>query len=277
MKLLFKLAPLVLLAALPLAVRAADNQKAAEKPQVLRDESRVWIIRGLSSEYATTRKPLPRGNKGLPLRADGKIDEQELTQRLTDKGPAVRSGDVVQITAIEFQKDKIIFQINGGGKGKGHWYDRVQIGMGNSTGPITNQAPEANGSSIELLFDGRVPDITVDDVKQMLTPVLDFNRRSAVVLYTESLPKEVQEAIKNHKATVGMDREMVLAALGRPERKSRESKRGVEQEDWIYGVPPARITIVTFEGDKAVQVKELIPGVPTTDIPRADPPAVKKP
>lgn len=241
MRFLLKLALMVLLAALPLAVCAGDNQKAAEKPKVLREESKVWIIRGLSSEYATARKPLPRGDKGLPLRSNGKIDEKELTQRLTDKGAAVRPGDVVQITAIKFEKDKIIFQINGGGKGQGHWYDRVQIGVGNSTQPIGNRGQSAPaGSSIELVFDGRVPDITVDDLKQILTPVLDFNRRSPAVLYTESLPKEVQEAIKNHKATVGMDREMVLAALGRPERKSRESKEGVEQEDWITGFPRPR-------------------------------------
>jgi hypothetical protein len=71
----------------------------------------------------------------------------------------------------------------------------------------------------------------------------------------------MQEAIKEKKAVVGMDRDMVLLAKGRPENKQRESKDGVEREDWIYGKPPGPITFVTFEADKVVQVKELYAGL----------------
>ena len=69
----------------------------------------------------------------------------------------------------------------------------------------------------------------------MLAPVLDFEKRSATEQYIETLPPEIQEAIKEKRAIEGMDREQVLLALGRPRNKVRETKDGVETEDWIYG------------------------------------------
>lgn len=127
------------------------------------------------------------------------------------------------------------------------------------------------GALIELNFKGTVPDMSADELKQMLAPALDFSRRSPTVMYTETLPKEVQEAIKNHTVTVGMDRDMVLAAKGRPDRKERQRKGRVETEDWIYGTAPARITIVTFEGDKVVKVGNYQPGVAETPAARPQP------
>ena len=53
-----------------------------------------------------------------------------------------------------------------------------------------------------------------------------------------------------------MDREMVLAALGRPLSKVREEKNGQETEDWIYGNPPF-LTFVTFVGEEVVEIKEF--------------------
>lgn len=245
--------------------RKPAERKPAEPGKIkpITQESRIWLMRGMTAEYATLRRPLPRGEKGLPLDASGKIDERELLQRITDNGPAAHPGELVQITAIQFKKDQIVLEINGGGKKKRKWYEGIQVGTGTNTHPVaTNQSNQpATGSYIEMSFDERVPDMTVDDLKQRLSPVFDFTRRSPTQLYTESLPPEIQEAIKNHEAKEGMDREMVLASMGRPENKIRESKRGVDTEDWVYGKVPAKVTIVTFEGDKVVKIKELRPGI----------------
>ncbi len=243
---------------------AGGQAKPAVEAKSLRPESRVWILRGLLSEFVTLRKGLPRGDKGLPLDTQGKIDEQELTRLITNNGIAVRPGEIVQITKIDFGKKEIVFDVNGGGKRKRKWYQNLEVGMGGSTRPVnTGQSTElAAGSSIALQFGGPIPDITVDDLKAMLTPVFDFTRRSATVLYTESLPKEIQEAIKNSQVLVGMDREMVLASKGRPTRKHRERRRdGVEGEDWIYGTPPAKVMFVTFDGDQVLEVREFTPGI----------------
>jgi hypothetical protein len=95
----------------------------------------------------------------------------------------------------------------------------------------------------------------------MLAPVLDFDKRSATQIYTETLPPEVKKAISEKRALVGMDRDLVLLALGHPDHKYRESKDGVDTEDWIFGTPPGKITFVTFAGSKVVKVKEEYAGL----------------
>ena len=55
----------------------------------------------------------------------------------------------------------------------------------------------------------------------------------------------------------------VLLALGRPKYKPRETKDGLETEDWVYGTPPGKITFVTFNGDKVIKVKDEYAGLGT--------------
>jgi hypothetical protein len=58
-----------------------------------------------------------------------------------------------------------------------------------------------------------------------------------------------------------MDHEQVRMTLGQPEHKSRETKDGFEVEDWVYGIPPGKITFVTFSGDKVIKVKDSYAGL----------------
>ena len=53
----------------------------------------------------------------------------------------------------------------------------------------------------------------------MLEPVFDFKALTEAEAYQKTLPPKVQEAIKDHKILVGMDREMVIYAVGRPPKK----------------------------------------------------------
>jgi len=99
------------------------------------------------------------------------------------------------------------------------------------------------------------------EIKKLLAPVLDFEKRSATQLYSESLSPEVQKAIKDKRAEVGMDKEQVIMALGRAQHRSRETKDGLEVEDWVYGTPPGKITFVTFNGDKVIKVKDAYAGL----------------
>jgi outer membrane protein assembly factor BamE (lipoprotein component of BamABCDE complex) len=91
--------------------------------------------------------------------------------------------------------------------------------------------------------------------------VLDFEKHTATENYADTLPPEVKQAVAAKKAIEGMDRDQVLLAMGRPLRKSRESKDGVDYEDWIYGQPPGRVTFVTFSGPKVVKIKETYAGL----------------
>jgi hypothetical protein len=105
--------------------------------------------------------------------------------------------------------------------------------------------------------------VKASEVKKLLAPVLDFDRHSVTEIYSETLPPEMQQAIKQKRALVGMDREQVRLALGQPVHKERETKDGMDLEDWIYGQPPGKITFVTFNGDKAIRVKDDYAGLGT--------------
>ena len=70
----------------------------------------------------------------------------------------------------------------------------------------------------------------------------------------------------------GMTHDQVVMAMGRAAHKSRETKDGVDLEDWVYGMAPGKITFVTFKGDKVIKVKESYAGLGTqvqnTPVPR---------
>ncbi|HWQ53064.1 MAG TPA: hypothetical protein VN442_05225 [Bryobacteraceae bacterium] len=253
-------------AAAAFAVVSVIPLGAADK---LTFEDRVELTRGLTAEYATVKQFLPRSKKALPFEADGTYDRQKWTDVGQEYGPAARVGDLVQVTKIEIGDDKITLQINGGFKGGRKWYERVQVGGG--MGGTGNTRPIAGGSgtnspggtTIEILFHKPLEPMKSADVKKILAPVLDFEKRSATQVYAETLPPEIKQAVAEKKAIEGMDREQVLLAMGRPKHKSRETKDGMELEDWVYGQPPGRIVFVTFNGDKVIRVKEAYAGLGT--------------
>ena len=225
-------------------------------------EERAEIIRGLMAEYATAKVALPRAKKPLEVSADGKYEKERWTDAMQENGPAARVGDLVQITKVEIQNDRIILEINYGMKGRRRWFHNVQVSAGGRVSPIGgDQSTAPGGTHLAVLFPEGVPAAKAAELKKKLQPLLDFERRTATELYTETLPPEIQEAIKAKKVLVGMDREMVLLAKGRPENKLREMKDGVETEDWIYGKAPGTITFVTFDGPKVIRVKEMYAGL----------------
>ena len=127
------------------------------------------------------------------------------------------------------------------------------------------------GTSIVLMFKAPVPAVKPEEIKKMLSTVLDFEQRSATQTFMESLPPEMQQAVKDKRVIVGMNRDEVLAAVGRPLRKVRDQKDGEETEDWIYGVAPGKITFVTFKDGKVIKVREDYAGL-GTEAPVLEPP-----
>jgi hypothetical protein len=233
-------------------------------------EDRVELTRGLTAEYATVKVLLPRSRKPLEFDAAGTYDKKGWAQIAKESGPAARTGDSVQITKIEIESDRIVLQINGGFRGGRKWYDGVSIGMGPTSTPAQvpinqNDSNAPGGTSLAILFHKPLEPIKSSEIKKMLAPVLDFEKHSVTEIYSETLPPETQKAIKEKRALVGMNHEQVLMALGRPQHKSREpNKDGIEEEDWVYGMPPGKITFVTFNGDKVIKVKDAYAGLGTS-------------
>lgn len=243
-----------------------------DKPSDLRPQSRMEIIRYVSGEFAKVVKPIPGGKKGYKVPVGKPIDDKNLQTALRFQGIAARPGDTVQITSIDFRPKEIIVEVNGGGHKKFNLRDHLQVGIGGSsplpttttTAPTPQNPPPGGGlqagEGAELILEyGRaVPDMSAEDLMHDLGFFLDFSKEhSAAVDWVESLPPQFKQAIKDHAAVEGMDHEMVLASLGRPDHKVRERKPGGEQtEDWIYGTPPAKTVFVTFSGDRVVKVKQ---------------------
>ena len=174
-------------------------------------------------------------------------------------GPAAKPGDQARITDVEIKGDFIHFEFNGGPIKKQKWYQRIEIqGAGGST-PVAPSDSNANarGSFVDVYFDKYVPEMTGPELKQVLRPVLDFDAKSPLEAYLETVPPKIKDAIKNHHVLVGMNREMVMYAKGRPPKKLREQADEVEYEEWIYGEPPHDVEFVRLSGDEVIRVETM--------------------
>ena len=252
-----------LLLALAVITPAATAGTGKSDPRRISKDERVEIIRGLNAERVFARTEFPMGKKGLVLK-NGKVispTAAELQQLLLDNGPAVKPGDRAQITDVLFKDNVIRFEINGGPQKRQKWYQRLQVGgMGGMT-PVARTDPNvvnARGSYVDLAFDKAIPSLTPEQVRQMLSSVLDFNAHSTAEAYLKTLPPKVQQAIKDHQVLVGMNHEMVDYAKGRPPRKVRErDENNRAYEEFIYGEPPQDVEFIRFVGDEVVQVKVM--------------------
>jgi hypothetical protein len=227
--------------------------------QNLTDGTKMQLIRVMAAEFVHVRKNLPLGEKNLAIAPDGlvKPGDAQLYRMAQTNGAAAKVGDRVQITNIVFKEKSIYFEINGGPKKKTKWYQRVEIsGMGGSTGGVDPNQAQPTGAAVTLEFKKHVPEMTGGELKQMLTPVLDFSVKTAAEVFVDTLPPKIREAVKRHEVLVGMNHDMVVMAKERPEQKVREKDdKGKEYEEWIYGAPPKDVVFVRFAGDEVIQVK----------------------
>ncbi len=201
------------------------------------------------------------GTKGLQLK-DGVIttNAEELRQSLNLWGPAVKPGDPAHISLVQIKNDHIHFEINGGPTRHKKWYERIEVSGANGT-PVTGGAdePQANphGSCLDIYFGNYVPEMTTQQLRALLFPVLDFNARNKEQAYLDTVPPKVKVAIQAHHVLVGMNSEMVLHARGKPPRKVRERDGETQYEEWIYGEPPADVDFVRIVGDEVVRVETM--------------------
>ena len=232
---------------------------AQAKTERLTAAQRAELIRNLNAEFGTAKVQIPRSKKPLHLRPTGQYDREQWSHAMTKFGPAARLGDLVQITAIQFGGKKLVFEINHGISGGRRWWHRIQVSGASSQGTTlgaTQHTHAPGGTKLALVFPTTVPVKTAAEFKEMLKPVLDFNRRTATELYLDTIDPKYREAIENKEVIEGMDKEMVLLAKGRPWKKLRDFKDGIETEDWIYGEPPGEMEFVTFLDGSVIRVKD---------------------
>src|SRR5712692_2741652 len=249
--------------------QSSSTTPPAPKNTTLQETSKLNLIRYVSGEFAKAIKPLPAGKEGFHVSVGKPLQTDMLDRAVATHGPAVNTGDNVQITKLEFRDHQIIVDVNGGGRGKKHWRDHIQIGLGGGGYPPmqTSSAQDPGppgmqpgmGSTIFLEFSKPLPDITPDELKHLLSPFLNFSKeRSAAVQWFDTLPPEMKKAIQDRRPVVGMDREELVAAIGKPDHKVRErDSEGNDIEDWIYGQPPSKTVFVRFRGDRVTSIKQF--------------------
>jgi hypothetical protein len=220
------------------------------------ERGRRELIRDLDTEQGFAHRALPMG-AGLTLQANGRLQEKpEQYKRLVfEKGVSSAPGDRVVITAIEFKGDRLVVDLNGGPFQKHRFLSHLELN-GMQAAP---QQDKATGSRITLVFEGGLPEVSAPEVKALLAPLIDFGSKTSVQAYADTLPVPIKKAIAQHDVLVGMDRRMVLAALGAPDSKMREHTADdpsqARYEEWIYGQVPKTIRFVRFTGDRVSQVK----------------------
>ncbi len=249
--------PAFLLSIALLSAWAFSDDQAKQAP--MSNQTKLDLVRAFTAELVYAHTTFPIGKKGLTLK-DGKITPsgKDLEQLLAMWGPAVKPGEQMLITDIRIKDNRIHFDVNGGSIKKKKWYQRIQLGVNNNT-METPEDPKVNprGSSVDLVFDRYIPEMTPQQFKEVLRPVFDFDAKSRVEAYLETVPPKVKAAIQNHDVLVGMNREMVMYSLGRPPRKIREKDGDVEYEEWVYGEPPKDVHFIRLIGDEVVRVEVM--------------------
>lgn len=224
-------------------------------------ETRYEIIRDFETQLVYARTTFPMAAKGLTLK-DGQTtpNGQDLQQQLALYGPAIKPGDPAQISWVQIKDNRIHFEINGGPIRRKKWYQHVEI-SGTGGAPVQvgpNEAPQnPHGSYLDIYFDKYVPEMTAQQLRDLLIPVLDFNARNKEQAYLDTVPPKVKEAIQAHHVLVGMNTEMVIHAMGKPPKKVREKDGETEYEEWIYGAPPQDVDFVRIVNDEVVRVETM--------------------
>ena len=118
------------------------------------------------------------------------------------------------ITTVTVKDDRIVLDINGGPYLKHRILRHVDL---NGIPLVPDDGAQVTGFRLTLLFEGGLPEISAPEVKALLDPVIDFGVKSSGEAYADSLPAFLKDAIAQHDVLVGMDRKMVLAAMGAPQ------------------------------------------------------------
>src|SRR5215467_14188760 len=100
--------------------------------QISRD-AKFEILRTVIADQASARIAMPFGDDGIELSENGDINKEKLEKDMKKNGQSIQAGKVVTVTEIAFDDNRIEIELDGGGKNKKSFVDRIQIGIGNGT------------------------------------------------------------------------------------------------------------------------------------------------
>jgi hypothetical protein len=227
------------------------------------ERGRRELIRNLEAEQGFAHRALPLG-EDLILVANGNLrpSGDAYKEMLYKKGQSAAPGDRVVLTAVTVKDDRIVFDLNGGPYLTHRFLRHIDL---NDVPIVPDDGAQVTGCRVTLLFEGGLPEVSAPEVKALLDPIVDFGVKTSAEAYADSLPAFLKDAVAHHDVLVGMDRKMVLAAMGAPQSKVRELVPGSttrRYEEWIYGQMPQTVRFVRFEGDRVTQMRIAALGKP---------------
>jgi hypothetical protein len=231
----------------------------------LTERTRQQLIRTFQADEAFAVRPLPLGTKGVVLHANGPLNPSgsAYAEELQKYGISSKPGDRVVITKFEVKPDRILFEFNDGPEKHHHIMQHIEIGGMGGMAPLAQDDGHVPiGSRMTLVFTKFVPEMTASDVRKLIIPMIDFSLKSPVEAFADTLPPKLKGAVLNHEVLVGMNREMVLKAVGQPDQKVRETEGQTPFEEWIYGQPPHQVQFVRFNGNRVIRLEIADVGQP---------------
>ena len=227
------------------------------------ERGRRELVRNLEAEQGFAARALPLG-EDLILVANGNLTPSgdAYKEMLYKKGQSAAPGDRVVLTAVTVKDDRIVFDLNGGPYLNHRFLRHIDL---NDVPIVPQDGAQVTGCRVTLLFEGGLPEVSAPEVKALLDPIVDFGVKTSAEAYADSLPAFLKDAVAHHDVLVGMDRKMVLAAMGAPQSKVRELVTGSttrSYEEWIYGQMPQTVRFVRFEGDRVTQLRIAALGKP---------------
>lgn len=227
--------------------------------QKLTEQTRRNLLRVLDAEQGFAMRALPKGSHGLDLRANGNMSPSgsDYLHSLQEHGVSAKPGDRVLINDVKIHGNRIVFDLNGGPDKKHKYLRHISIGTDPyyTTPVVQDNGIEPTGSRVTLIFEGGIPEMTADQVRELLKPFIGFGLKSPVQAYSDTLPPRLRQAIVEHRVLVGMSIEMVIYALGQPTSKVREIDGNMPFEEWIYGEAPQDVTFVRINGNRVIRVE----------------------
>lgn len=230
----------------------------------INDLGRQELIRFLQSERGFAMRPLPVGIVTLVANGPMQPAGQKYIDLLHKKGICAKPGDPVVVTNIKIHDKDITFDFNGGPYHRHRFLRHIAVGMGDVETPLAqDDATIPSGFRVILQFRSGVPNISGQQVQELLRPMVNFGKKSAGEAYAESLPPFLRRAIVEHRVLIGMDRDMVLHSKGEPVQKIREKDAdGKSFVVWVYGEVPQPVEFVRFVDSFVVRDEVARVGTP---------------
>ncbi len=229
------------------------------------ERTKQQLIRTFQADEAFAVRPLPLGTKGIILHANGPLTPSgsAYADELEKYGISAKPGDRVVITKFEVRPDRILFEFNDGPEKHHHILQHVEVGGMGGMAPLAQDDGHVPvGSRMTLVFNKFVPEMTAAQVRSLIVPMIDFSLKTPAEAFADTLPPKLKGAVLNHEVLVGMNREMVLKAVGQPDQKVRETDGQTPFEEWIYGQPPHQVQFVRFNGNRVIRLEIADVGQP---------------